>query len=1140
MRLSNRGKWLKACLVASTAMASVAVASGAVAHAQNSAGQHRISYDIPAQPLSRSLAAFARASNIKIAYSAALTQGKSAPAIQGPYTRKGALEKLLSGSGLSYSFTGNDSVTISAASPVDAAAVDAGGTTLLDAITVTARGGVQSDAELEAATYAGVGTSAYVSQENIQRFRGSSAGDMLSGIPGVTNGENRNSGALDVNIRGMQGQGRSPVVIDGAMQEQSVYRGYAGMAGRTYLDPDFIGGVSVEKGPSSGPDAAGAIGGVVRARTLNPNDIIASGGTWGVVVRGGLANNNKTPPAAATIGGDEPAVRDYDRPGLFNFNGKNGSVVAAYRTETFDVLAGYARRKNGNYYSGSHGLSPDDWKGGANRFGYDEQIINTSMDNTSYLFRTVLRPNENHTLDLSYMRYESLFGEMKPSQLMYGDDPYQTTSEVEVDTYTARYRYDPSSPLVDVRADLWATKVDSFVVDPVRFDFGGGDIYNSDMFAATLSERWGVTLYNTSRFSGNAGDLAVSYGLAQDREKFGKSDDWDELNEKYPGSAWDNTREGWRRQKSFFTNAEYKPAPWVTFTAGMRYIDNVVQDTKAGVSWVQGGLINRDEAKGWAPSFSALVEPVKGLQFYARYAEALRAASPFEGTEGFTGSVNPYSDLKPEHAHNSEVGANFNKYGILTSNDLLQAKVSFFHNDVTDYITLGSERLTAPSGNYTDILVRTNIPRVTMQGVEVSAGYDMGKAYFKLGGIEYTSIRSCYSATPGAPERCYDGMPATSNSWFVNHIPPKRAVYATVGTRLFDERLTLGARYSHVWRDPDYELVDLFGSYRISDSSTVSFTVDNLFDEYYVDALSLGEGVAVLPAPGRTIRINWVSRFGDGTVDQPDSALDRERIAAGFDGSAPLLQDFNGDWSGFYAGAHWGGVHYSAEGDTTSGDGSASAVAASERTDRKANSILGGLQAGYNHQFGNGLVLGFEVDGSFSRGKTRQHFTASELDADRWGDDLVRQADYKQSYGASATGRFRLGQALGRTLLYTTAGLGLVQEKQTRTQYRANTVSGSYPYGYVTYPYFSETEEKIRAGVVVGAGSEYAFSNRLSLRTEYLYGYYPEKKFSFDRASRNIDRSSGSTTGGVDTPIGREAGNTLQTHSLRMGLNYRF
>jgi hemoglobin/transferrin/lactoferrin receptor protein len=856
------------------------------------------------------------------------------------------------------------------------------------------------------------------------------------------------------------------------------------------------------------------------------------------VVRAGLTGNNVKAPPGVTLGGDEPAVRNFDRPDFLDLRGGNLSVAYGYRSDLFDVVAAVVRRKSGNYYSGGEGLSPDDWKGGANRFSYDEQVLNTSHDNTSYLLRAVLRPVEGHTLDLSYMRYESEFGEMKPSQLMYGDTPRQTTSNVDVDTWTARYRYDPTSPLVDFRADLWLTEVDSLVIDPVRLTG-----YNGDKFSATLSQRRGLTMSNTSRFTGEAGELSIAYGGAYDFEKFGNSGDWARLNEQYPGRAWDTTREGWRRQYSGFVAGTYKPAPWATLQLAARYLDTVVQDRKAGVSWVQGGVINRDEASGWAPVLSAVVEPIRGVQFYGRYAEALRAPSPFEGTEGFSGAVNPYTNLRPEHAHNTEIGANYETFGVLGDDDMFQAKFGWFHNDVTDYITLGDEILTAPNGVSTNILVRVNIPRVSLKGYEYSARYDRGWIFGELAGTEYTDITSCSRAVAAAGDFCEKGMAATNQSWFTGHVPPRRSNSFTLGGRMLGERLEFGARYSKVEREPAYEVVDLYGSYAINDRTSVNFTVNNLTDRYYVDALSLGEGVAVLPAPGRTLSLNLVARFGDGAWEAPSSARRRARAAA--EGlKEDTLQAFDGDWTGFYVGSHMDWGQYAAKGGTRSATGEASAVAASERIDRQARAATGGLQFGYNWRVSDLWVAGVEINGGASPAKGREGYVASELDTGRYADKEIMQAEYRYEYNWNGSARLRLGRTFGRVLGFATGGLAVANERQSRIQSRSVSASAGSPFGFVTRPYFTEEAEELRLGWVLGAGTEVAFSERVSLKAEYLFNRFSDDDFRFDRASRNVNRgyTSGGVTvvGGADDAIGRISTNQLTLQTLRVGLNYRF
>lgn len=71
-----------------------------------------------------------------------------------------------------------------------------------------------------------------------------------------------------------------------------VYRGYAGSAARIYVDPDFISEVSVEKGASTGADATGASGGVVRMRTLQVEDFLLPGRKVGARVKLGFNTNS--------------------------------------------------------------------------------------------------------------------------------------------------------------------------------------------------------------------------------------------------------------------------------------------------------------------------------------------------------------------------------------------------------------------------------------------------------------------------------------------------------------------------------------------------------------------------------------------------------------------------------------------------------------------------------------------------------------------------------------------------------------------------------------------------------------------------------------------------------------------------------
>lgn len=103
------------------------------------------------------------------------------------------------------------------------------------------------------------------------------------------------AGALDLGIRGMQGNGRVPVVIDDSVQSTLTERGYQGSSDRAYIDMDLIRSVRVDKGPTIGSDTVGATGGRVEMRTINANDVIPQGDNFGINFSFGTYNNNRMP-----------------------------------------------------------------------------------------------------------------------------------------------------------------------------------------------------------------------------------------------------------------------------------------------------------------------------------------------------------------------------------------------------------------------------------------------------------------------------------------------------------------------------------------------------------------------------------------------------------------------------------------------------------------------------------------------------------------------------------------------------------------------------------------------------------------------------------------------------------------------------
>ncbi len=895
------------------------------------------SFAIASQPLNAALRALADQTGVQIAYATSVAAGTTAPAVSGIMSTEDALAQLLSGSGLRYSFTNANTVTIlEAGATTGIGNVAADGSTVLDTIDVLGGGGAFSpDTPYETA-----GSSTYISGEQIERFRGTSTGDVLSGTPGVLNGDNRNGAALDVNIRGMQGQGRSPVSVDGAIQETTVYRGYSGVVGRSYVDPDLIGSVSIEKGPSSAADGAGVIGGIVRMNTITVDDILLPDRTFGVRLKGGFNTNSSSIPPVGTWGGLSGAGNypndsvpssfggpdGMDRPGFLEPTGGSGSIAAGYRSEYVDLVAAYARRKNGNYHAGTRGdaipepeIGPqygwivvngervwgplDDRSTvtfpGLARYRAGEEVLNTSQDNTSILLKGTIRLPHDQQIDLGFMRYESTYGEIMPSQVLWnpGGGAYQAwLNSIELDTYTAKYRWDPAdNDLIKLNVGLWM--VDSNLILPYQWYFTDQtpppELAN---WFGSKGRRWGVNIDNTSFFETAWGDVSLNYGGSYTYEIIRPGD----------GTELDGRR-GNRRELSLFTSGQWKPTDWLTLDASLRYSDFTSKDTRPWtvttyplrhgdqvinfktsaertayrqanpgsvnlptVRETKYGVYRTFEDDGLAPIISATVEPWDGIQFYGKYAEALRLPSLFETTRGW--SADPtQADLEPEHARTWEVGFNVLRDDVLVEGDRLRFKASYFDNNVDNYIT----RTDTPEGT----LLMVNVDHARLRGFELSGSYDTGRFFGSLAYTRYTDTEFCVK--PGqirnatyADQLCTEG--GVSNSYVVNHLPPKDSLSLTLGARAFDEKLTVGGRLTYIGERPvtglgeragtglithiewePYTVVDLFTSYKVNEQFQIDAAIDNVTDTYYMDALTLG----LFPSPGRTFRLNMTAKF---------------------------------------------------------------------------------------------------------------------------------------------------------------------------------------------------------------------------------------------------------------------------------------
>jgi outer membrane immunogenic protein len=240
-------------------------------------------------------------------------------------------------------------------------------------------------------------------------------------------------------------------------------------------------------------------------------------------------------------------------------------------------------------------------------------------------------------------------------------------------------------------------------------------------------------------------------------------------------------------------------------------------------------------------------------------------------------------------------------------------------------------------------------------------------------------------------------------------------------------------------------------------------------------------------------------------------------------------------WDGFYAGVNVGGAWGHSDSATTTvfdtiGYFSADSVPAVNAAGAQSfgmNGVTGGIQAGYNRQFG-AFVAGIEADVEAMRLKG----SASSSGVYPCCAPAMFTINANVSADWLATFRGRLGVANDGWLFYVTGGAA-VSEVKAAWSFGDNCADVFFCGGGLPIPNASEAASvsTLKLGWVVGAGVEAKFAQRWSWKAEYLH----------------VDLGSVSAAG-VETPPNPFVGGsnpfshnaTLTVDIGRVGLNYQF
>ena len=260
---------------------------------------------------------------------------------------------------------------------------------------------------------------------------------------------------------------------------------------------------------------------------------------------------------------------------------------------------------------------------------------------------------------------------------------------------------------------------------------------------------------------------------------------------------------------------------------------------------------------------------------------------------------------------------------------------------------------------------------------------------------------------------------------------------------------------------------------------------------------------------------------------------------------APAMVDPAYNWTGFYVGVNagygWGRetADY-AGGDTLTsflfsftgplGGGTPPGPAGVN-----PKGAFGGVQAGYNWQI-NKFVVGVEVDfdGADIRGRGVSPFLFNPFAFA----NPAANAFANQHVKWFGTVRGRIGfTPVDKLLLYATGGFAYARIDEDPSITLATSIdSGGFGFGFsctANVTCFQGSSSRTATGGTVGAGAEYALSQNITVKAEYLF---MSLNGASTRATALVEGiPPGSNLASVIVNYGR-----LDLHTVRVGLNYKF
>jgi hemoglobin/transferrin/lactoferrin receptor protein len=674
-------------------------------------------------------------------------------------------------------------------------------------------------------------------------------------------GVNFNSNTKSVNIRGLQNE-RILTTIDGIRLPWLVDPREAAKGGATAFDFDSLSSVDITKGADSSRFGSGALGGAVELRTLNPEDLIKDGQTFGALTK-------STYDSADESFGNSAAVA-----GHFNDTWLlvQGGYKRGHETDNQGEIGGYgATRTEANpmdYNQRNLLVKFHQYLEGGHRLGLTGELFNRDEDSDN------LRGTTSSYQQGSFKSGEEVDRKRISASYDYiSPDNSDWLDQASIVAYYQREQLNNTTDAIRLRSALAGI----IPGDPFLYGYPSG-VYKRDNMLR--QESYGLNGNASKEFDlgGVKHELRIGGEISwQDTHQYSAGVD------NCPDVDWTLLPQPFGPQSCRLLHSNSSDMPDVdglivgfyaeddmkffddrlTVTPGVRF-DWYSYDPKSTAAFE--GSPNYDPAYltsnddfGISPKLRLAWKATEELELYAQYARGFRAPTATELYQNY-GAPGSYArignpELETETSNGFEVGAKYE------GNDYTLRATVFnnYYRNFIDTVTIAPPGGEYPVGGITGY---ENLDKVRIYGVEFGGDWRFQPNWHTFGSFAYSHGKD------------------TGTDQYLNSVAPLRAIiglgYMTE-TWGSDVSLTMASARNKVsgtgFKAPGYGFVDAtvwwtpekIGSVDVA-GLRVQAGVFNIFDKKYWDAVGVPDSTSnaardYFSEPGRSFKVSITKTF---------------------------------------------------------------------------------------------------------------------------------------------------------------------------------------------------------------------------------------------------------------------------------------